>query len=168
VDVDVDLNAFHTVQEVDTLGGYFAREENSKVVLERMRELRLVTLRVVVVRVDQWKNRTNGYWRPWENSGNMLREWLRGRKEGREVGLVMQYIWTEGLDSVGGFAVAAHVTSKLGHEAFLAKYPGVLADEVRSRWVEMGIFLQDGRNKTHPEYDTAKDIFCRSLVVSLH
>ena len=168
VDVDVDLNAFHKLKFADSPGGYFALEENSKVVLRMMRELRLVTLRVVVVRIDQWRNRKNGYWRPWENSGMMVREWLRGRNEGRDVELVMQYIWTEGFGSEGTFVGGSHVTSKQGHEAFLSKYPGTLSDDVRRRWVEMGIFLHDGRNKMHPEYNTEKDIFCRNLVVSLY
>ncbi|PMD38750.1 hypothetical protein L207DRAFT_513241 [Hyaloscypha variabilis F] len=169
VDVDVDLNAFHNAPPADPLGGYFAREGRSKEVLERMEALRLVTLRVVVVRPDQWRNRRNGYWRPWENGGEMVREWLRGRKQEKEVKLLMQYIWTEGMGpGVRTTAIGAHVTSKRGHEEFIAKYPGVVSDEVRSRWAEVGISLQDGGNKIHPMYKTVKEIFCRNLTINLY
>jgi hypothetical protein len=68
------------------------------------------------------------------------------RKEGgRGVRLAMQYAWVEGKDPVAGHAVAGHVGSKEGHEAFLKKHPGKIKEGVRRRWVEMGIFLQDGR-----------------------
>jgi hypothetical protein len=79
----------------------------------------------------------------------------------------MQYIWTEGMGpGVRTTAIGAHVTSKRGHEEFLAKYPGVVSDEVRSRWAEVGIWLQDGGNKIHPLYKTVKEIFCRNLTIN--
>ncbi|KAE9362754.1 hypothetical protein N431DRAFT_450218 [Stipitochalara longipes BDJ] len=169
MDVDVDRCAFHTQKSADQPMGYFARELGSTLVLAKMSELRLVTMRVLVVRPDQWRNRMNGYWRPWENTGEMLKQWLSGRNDGRVVKLAMQYIWTEGFGTAAGtVAVGAHITSKQGHEAFLANYPGVLSDDVRRRWIEMGIFLQDGGNKTHQVYDTVKEIFCRNLVVNLN
>jgi hypothetical protein len=127
-----------------------------------MKELRVVSLRVLVVREGQWMKRKNGYWRPWENSGIMLREWLKGlrKKGGRGVRLAMQYVWVGGKDREAGHAIA-------GHEAFLKRYPGKIEEGVRRQWVDMGIFLQDGGNKTQTLYNTEKEIFCRDLEIKL-
>jgi hypothetical protein len=167
IDVDVDLCAFHKQESVHL--DYFSNEAGCDLVLGRMKELRVVSLRVLVVREGQWMKRKNGYWRPWENSGIMLREWLKGlRKEGgRGVRLAMQYVWVEGKDPEAGHAVAGHVASKEGHDAFLKRYPGKIEEGVRRRWVEMEIFLQDGGIKTQTVYNTEKEIFCRNLEIGL-
>jgi hypothetical protein len=159
VDVDVDLRAFHTQKSAAL--NYFALEEGSACVLGRLRELRLVSLRVVVVRVEQWRTRRNGHWRPWENSGMMLREWLKGRVKGREVKLAMQYIWNEGIGTNG--VMPGHLGSEVGHKAFIDRYPGGLSKDVQERWQEMGVFLQDGSNQTQTVYDTEREIFCRNF-----
>jgi hypothetical protein len=167
IDVDVNLNTFHKQGSVRL--DYFSREAGCDLALGRMKELRVVSLRVLVVRKRQWMKRKNGYWRPWENSGIMLREWLKGlRKEGgRGVRLAMQHIWVEGNYPDAGHAVAGHVASKEGHEAFLKGYPGKIEEGVGRRWVEMGIFLQDGGNKIQTVYNTEKEIFCRNLEIKL-
>jgi hypothetical protein len=118
--------------------------------------------------------RRAGNWRPWENIGKMLREWLRGNGEewsrgkglGREVELAMQYIWYEKSGVPGVLEI--HDNSKEGHEAFLERHPGVVGEDVKSRWVEMGIFLEDGGNKAQSVYKTEKEIFCRNILVNLY
>jgi hypothetical protein len=167
IDVDVDPRAFHKQESVRL--DYFSNEAGCDLELGRMKELRVVSLRVLVVREGQWMKRKNGHWRPWENSGIMLREWLKGlRKEGgRGVRLAMQYVWVEEKDPEAGHAITGHVASKEGHGAFLKKYPGKIEEGVRRRWVEIGIFLQDGGNKMQAVYNTEKEIFCRNLEIKL-
>lgn len=133
IDVDVNLHSYHKQESVRL--DYFSREAGCDLVLGRMKELRVVSLRVLVVRERQWMKRKNRYWRPWENSGIMLREWLKGlRKEGgRGVRLAMQHIWVKGNYPDAGHAVAGHVASKEGHEAFLERHPGKIEEGVRSR-----------------------------------
>jgi hypothetical protein len=146
---------------------YFSREKASASVLDKMNELRLVSMCVIIVRKDQWRNRRTGYWHPWENSGKMLKEWLSGKRGAKVVKLAMQYIWCEGGVITIAQALAAHNSSLEGHEAFLKRYPGVLGEDVKRRWEEMEVFLQDGGNKTQAVYDTEKEIFCRSIAIEL-
>jgi 2EXR family len=159
IDVDVDSSRYNTHRKTEPPLGYFDGVPKSALVLGKMRKLTLVSIRVVVVRFQQWRHRKNGYWRPWENSALILKEWLIGRREENAVTLAMQYIWTD------GGAVASFVNSKPGHEDFLAKFPVATSADVARRWMEIGIFLQDGANKIHPVYDTEKEIFCRNLLV---
>jgi hypothetical protein len=165
IDVDVDLRAFHIGKSVDPL--YFSREDASASVLDKMKELRLVSMRVIVVRKDQWRKRRNGHWHPWENSGKMLKEWLSGKRGARAVKLATQYIWCEGGVITNALALAAHNNSWEGHDAFLKRYPGVAGEDVKTRWREMEVFLEDGGNKTQAVYDTEKEIFCRSITIEL-
>jgi hypothetical protein len=162
IDVDVDLRAFH---KGDPL--YFSREGASMLVLDRMKELRLVSMRVIVVRKGQWRKMRTGHWNSWENSGKMLQEWLSGKRGAKAVKLAMQYIWCEGGVITNAYALTAHNSSWEGHAAFLERYPGVIGEDVKRRWEEMGVFLQDGENKTQTVYDTGKEIFCRSIAIEL-
>jgi len=83
------------------------------------------------------------------------------------VKLVMQYIWCEGGVITNALALAAHNSSLEGHEAFLKRYPGLVVEDVKRRWKQMEVFLQDGGNKTQAVYNTDKEIFCRSIAVEL-
>jgi hypothetical protein len=132
-----------------------------------MNELRLVSMCVIIVRKNQWRNRKIRHWHPWENLGKMLKEWLSGKRGAKAVKLAMQYIWCEGGVITIAQALAAHTSSLEGHEAFLKRYPGVLGEDVKRRWEEMEVFLQDGGNKTQAVYDTEKEIFCRSIAIEL-
>jgi hypothetical protein len=102
-----------------------------------MNELRLVSMCVIIVRKDQWRNRRTGYWK----------EWLSGKRGAKAVKLAMQYIWCEGGVITIALALAAHNSSLEGHEAFLKRYTGVLGEDVKRRWEEMEVFLQDGGEK---------------------
>lgn len=119
-----------------------------------MKELRLVSMRIIFVRKDQWRKMRNGHWHPWENSGKMLGEWLSGKRGAKAVKLAMQYIWCEGGVITNAGALVAHNSSWQGHDAFLKRYPDVVGEDVKRRWEEMGILLQDGENKTQAVYDT--------------
>jgi hypothetical protein len=76
IDVDVDLKAFHKYSSANPL--YFSREKRSAVVLVKMRELRLVTMRVIVAREavgekeDRYLAAVGEYWK-------MLKVWVRGQ-----------------------------------------------------------------------------------------
>ncbi len=92
LDVDINRRAFQIQTFVDM--GHLLREKISSLCLGEMKELTLVTMRVMIRKEDQWKTRRNHHWRPWKKTGKIkiLKELLNSLEEGSGVKFGMQYI----------------------------------------------------------------------------